>query len=135
MTQPAEPPPSATPVVSVLERERPGILAALAQYSAAYRNRSVEAMEAVFPALPRERRQAYERAFKDRRGCPALDVRFGAAEIFLGADGQQANVTVVATYVCKPATAQDDPQVPQADVFQLRKNGDRWQIIGMGALQ
>jgi serine/threonine-protein kinase len=135
MTQPAEPPPSATPVVSVLERERPGILAALAQYSAAYRNRSVEAMEAVFPALPRERRQAYERAFKDRRGCPALDVRFGAAEIFLGADGQQANVTVVATYVCKPATAQDDPQVPQGDVFQLRKNGDRWQIIGMGALQ
>jgi hypothetical protein len=133
-TRPAEPPPAA-PVLTLLERERPGILSALDQYRNAYRTRSVEAMQDVFPTLPRERRQAYERAFKDRRGCPALDVQFGSADIFLGSDGQQANVTVMATYVCKAATAQADPEAPHADVFQLRKTSGRWQIVGMGALQ
>ena len=130
----ANPPPHA-PVVSVLDRERPAIMAALEGYRNAYRTRSVAAMEDVFPTLPRERRQAYERAFKDRRACPALDVQFGTAEIFLGSSGQQANVTVMATYVCKAATAQDDPLAPQADVFQMRKTGDRWQITAMGEIQ
>jgi hypothetical protein len=62
-------------------------------------------------------------------------VQFGSADIFLGSDGQQANVTVMATYVCKAATAQADPEAPHADVFQLRKTSGRWQIVGMGALQ
>jgi serine/threonine protein kinase len=128
-------PPRITPAISVADRERPGIMAALDGYRNAYRTRSVAAMENVFPTLPRERRQAYEKAFKDRRGCPALDVQFGSAEIFLGSSGQQANVTVMATYVCKPATAQEDPQVPQADVFQMRKSGDHWQITAMGEIQ
>jgi serine/threonine protein kinase len=134
-TLPSEVPAPPPPAVNVLDRERPGIIAALDGYRSAYRTRSVAAMEDVFPTLPRERRQAYEKAFKDRRACPALDVQFGAAEIFLGSSALQANVTVMATYVCKPATAQESPQAPQADVFQMRKSGDRWQITAMGELQ
>jgi serine/threonine-protein kinase len=132
---PVTPPPAAPPpVVSVVDRERPAILAALEQYRNAYQRRSVAAMLDVYPSLPRERRQAYEKQFKDERNCRALDVQFGQPEIFLGGNGQ-ANVTVMSTYVCTPVTGQAPPQQPQADVFQLRKSGDRWLITGMGAIQ
>jgi hypothetical protein len=128
------PPAAPPPVVSVVDRERPAILAALEQYRNAYQRRSVAAMLDVYPSLPRERRQAYEKQFKDERNCRALDVQFGPPEIFLGGNGQ-ANVTVMSTYVCTPVTGQAPPQQPQADVFQLRKSGDRWLITGMGAIQ
>jgi hypothetical protein len=129
--------PAPTPApeaVPALDREKPAILAALNNYRSAYRNASVPEMIAVFPELPRERRQAYERAFKNKRDCPALDVQFGAPEIFLSGE-DKASVTVLSTYICKPTTAQRDPEKPQTDVFQMRKAGDRWVITGMGAMK
>jgi hypothetical protein len=120
--------------VNAMVRERPAILAALEQYRAAYQNRNIDALKAVYPTLAGEQLQARERAFKDKRGCRALDVRFGDPVVSLTADATVAHVNVMSTYVCTPVTGQAKPQEPLPDLFQMRKQGDSWVIAVMGAM-
>ena len=124
---PVAPPPVATP--SPLERERPGILAALNHYRAAYQSQSVDALRSVYPGLDREKAQAFERGMKD---CRAFEVAFGEPDIAL--NGDNAFVEVQSTYICTPKTRQRPPAEPVKDVFRLRKTATSWIIVGMGAM-
>jgi eukaryotic-like serine/threonine-protein kinase len=128
---PAAPAPTAVP--GPLERERPGILQALTRYQSAYRERNVKSLVAVYPGLPRESRQALERAFG--RDCRDYDVTFGNVQLALNADDPTyATVTVRSVYTCQPKTAQAaQPQAVQ-DVFVLRKLGDGWLIDSVGTM-
>jgi serine/threonine protein kinase len=128
---PAAPAPTAVP--GPLERERPGILQALTRYQSAYRERNVKSLVAVYPGLPRESRQALERAFG--RDCRDYDVTFGNVQLALNADDPTyATVTVRSVYTCQPKTAQAaQPQAVQ-DVFVLRKLGDGWLIDSVGTI-
>ena len=116
-----------------LERERPGILQTLTRYQDAYRDRNVKSLVAVYPGLPRESRQALERAFS--RDCRDYDVTFGNLQLALNAeDPTYATVTVRSVYTCQPKTAQAaQPQAVQ-DVFVLRKLGDGWLIDSIGTM-
>jgi serine/threonine-protein kinase len=116
-----------------LERERPGILQTLTRYQDAYRERNVKSLVAVYPGLPRESRQALERAFG--RDCRDYDVTFGNLQLALNAeDPTYATVTVRSVYTCQPKTAQAaQPQAVQ-DVFVLRKLGDGWLIDSIGTM-
>jgi serine/threonine protein kinase len=130
---PAGPAP-AIAVPGPLERERPGILQALTRYQSAYRERNVKSLVAVYPGLPRESRQALERAFG--RDCRDYDVTFGNLQLALNADDPTyATVTVRSVYTCQPKTAQAaQPQAVQ-DVFILRKLGDGWLIDSIGTME
>jgi len=133
---PVAAPAAASPVAAPpapLERERPGILQALTRYQAAYRERNVKSLVAVYPGLPRESRQALERAFS--RDCRDYDVTFGNLQLALNAeDPTYATVTVRSVYTCQPKTAQAaQPQAVQ-DVFILRKLGDGWLIDSIGTM-
>jgi serine/threonine-protein kinase len=125
--------PVATPPAP-LERERPGILQALSRYQSAYRERNVKSLVAVYPGLPREARQALERAFG--KDCRDYDVTFGNLQLALNEeDPTYATVTVRSVYTCQPKTAQAaQPQAVQ-DVFVLRKIGDGWLIDSVGTMQ
>jgi serine/threonine-protein kinase len=137
LANPAPPAVESAPSVAAVNpvvRERPAILAALEQYRAAYQSRSIEALKAVYPTLSGEQLQARERAFKDKKGCRALDVRFGDPVVSLTDDATVAHVNVMSTYVCTPVTGQAKPQEPLPDLFQMRKQGDAWVIAVMGAM-
>ena len=94
---------------------------------------SVKALEAVYPSLPRETKQALDKAFK--RDCKGFDVTFLNMQIspVLG-DPNQANVTVRTIYTCQPKTGQTPPSEPVSDFFQLRKVGDEWSIDNRGMM-
>ena len=131
---PAPPPaPAAVVPPSPLERERPGILQALNRYQSAYRERNVRSLASVYPGLPRESRQALERAFN--RDCRDYDVTFGNMQLALNAeDPTYATVTVRTVYTCQPKTAQAaQPQAVQ-ELFVLRKLGEGWLIDSAGTM-
>jgi eukaryotic-like serine/threonine-protein kinase len=122
------------PVVpSLLDRERPGILQALNRYQSAYRERSVKSLSAVYPSLPRETRQALDRAFS--RDCRDYDVTFGNMQLALNADDPTyATVTVRTIYTCQPKTAQAARPEAVQELFVLRKLGDGWLIDSAGTM-
>jgi eukaryotic-like serine/threonine-protein kinase len=128
---PAPPPPVVVP--GALERERPAILQALNRYQSAYRERSVKSLVAIYPSLPRETRQALDRAFS--RDCRDYDVTFGNMQLALNADDPTyATVTVRTVYTCQPRTAQAaQPQAVQ-ELFVLRKLGEGWLIDSAGTM-
>jgi hypothetical protein len=135
-------PPRATPDAAVasvvaapspLDRERPGILQALNRYQSAYRERNVKSLMAVYPSLPRESRQALERAFS--RDCRDYDVTFGNIQLALNADDPTyATVTVRSIYTCQPKTAQAAQPQSVQDVFVMRKLGEAWLIDSIGTI-
>ncbi len=125
-------PPVVTPP-NPLDRERPGILQALNRYQSAYRERNVRSLVSVYPSLPRETRQALERAFS--RDCRDYDVTFGNMQLALnGDDPSYATVTVRTIYTCQPKTAQAaQPQAVQ-ELFVMRKLGEGWLIDSAGTM-
>ena len=128
----ATPPPAAV-VPSPLDRERPGILQALNRYQSAYRERSVKSLVAVYPSLPRETRQALDRAFS--RDCRDYDVTFGNMQLALNADDPTyATVTVRTVYMCQPKTAQAARPEAVQELFVLRKLGEGWLIDSAGTM-
>jgi serine/threonine-protein kinase len=128
-----EPPPVTPTTPTLLDRERPGILATLNRYQAAYRERSVKALAAVYPSIPRETRQALDRAFT--RDCRDYDVTFGNMLLALNADDPTyATVTVRSTYTCQPKGAQAAQPQSIQELFVLRKLGDGWLIDSAGVM-
>ena len=128
----ASPPPAAVPRPSALDGERPGILRALNRYQDAYRDKSVKALQSVYPSLPRETGQRLDRQF---RSCRAYDVSFLNVQVALAADDSTAaTVTTRTNYTCQPNTGQaPEPQAVQ-DVFVLRKVGGEWLIESAGMM-
>jgi predicted Ser/Thr protein kinase len=126
------PPPASVARPSALDGERPGILRALNRYQDAYREKSVKALQAVYPSLPRETGQRLDKNFRD---CRAYDVTFGNMQVALAADDPTAaTVTVRTTYQCQPKTGQaPEPQAVQ-DIFILRKVGGEWLIDSTGMM-
>ena len=117
---------------SPLDRERAGILQALTRYQSAYRERSIQALAAIYPSIPRETRQRLERTFT--RDCRDYDVTFGNMQPALNDDPTYATVTVRTTYTCQPKGAQAAQQASVQELFVLRKLGDAWLIESAGTM-
>jgi serine/threonine protein kinase len=126
--------PPSPPVLapSALDRERAGILQALTRYQSAYRERSIQALVAIYPSIPRETRQRLERTFT--RDCRDYDVTFGNMQPALNDDPTYATVTVRTTYTCQPKGAQAAQQASVQELFVLRKLGDAWLIESAGTM-
>jgi serine/threonine-protein kinase len=128
----ATPPSSPVLAPSPLDRERAGILQALTRYQSAYRERSIQALVAIYPSIPRETRQRLERTFN--RDCRDYDVTFGNMQPALNDDPTYATVTVRTTYTCQPKGAQAAQQASVQELFVLRKLGDAWLIESAGTM-
>ena len=128
----APPPPSASPAPAAaaaraLDVERAGILGAIGRYQNAYRERSVKALKAVYPGLPREMEQQLGRAFS--RDCRAYDFAYlNPSVAFTPDDPTAATVTALTTYTCQPRSGQAAAGVSGQEVFMMRKAGDTWVI-------
>ena len=111
---------------NVLEQERPGIEAAMERFRTAYRNRNLESVAAVFPALPAETEQAMQRAFDD---CLVYEVTFADMQVEMNpTDATLAHVDVSSTHVCTPSSGGRQTTTAQHDLFTLGKDGDEWHI-------
>ena len=109
-----------------LERERPGIEAAMERFRTAYRNRNLEGVTEVFPTLPGETGQAMQRSFDD---CLVYEVTFADMQVEMNlTDATQAQVDVRSTHTCTPNSGGRQTIAGQHDLFSLRKSGDDWRI-------
>jgi hypothetical protein len=128
---PAPPPPAALPAPpNPLDRERPGLIAALGRFQAAYRDRDINAVIQVYPSLQREARQALQRSFEN---CRVYDVQFDDMRFLIDpSEPTTAQVNVRSTYTCTPRTGQRPVSAPQQDVFTLRKRAEVWLIEKTG---
>jgi len=112
--------------VPPLERERPGIEAAMERFRVGYQNRSMPAVSAVFPALPGETRAAMQREFT---ACLVYEVTFDEMQVEMApADESLAHVNVSSTHVCTPKSGARQTTSTQREVFTLRKKADSWSI-------
>jgi serine/threonine-protein kinase len=114
------------PPPSPLERERPGIEAAMERYRIGYRNRDLPAVAAAFPALPQALRQTMQQAFTS---CLVYEVTFDGMQVQLapGSD-TQAEVTLQSTHICTPQSGGPQTTTAQDETFALQKTGDAWMI-------
>ena len=109
-----------------LERERPGIEAAMERFRTACRNRNLEGVTEVFPALPPETGQAMQRSFDD---CLVYEVTFANMQIDMDpANEALAQVDVRSTHTCTPNSGERQTTGEQHDLFTLQKSGDGWYI-------
>lgn len=109
-----------------LERERPGIEAAMGRFRTAYRNRNLEGVTEVFPTLPLATGQAMQRSFDD---CLLYEVTFADMQVEMNpTDATLAQVDVRSTHTCTPDSGGRQITTAQRDVFILRKSGDTWRI-------
>ena len=114
---------------SAMERERPGVEAAMERFRVGYQNRSLSAVSAVFPTLPRDHRIAMQREFND---CLVYEVTFQLMEVAMApTDNSVAHVDVNSTHVCTPKSGAQPVASKQHEVFTLRKKGDSWMIEGV----
>lgn len=118
------------PPPSPLEREQPGISAAMERYRVAYQNRDFPAVASAFPALPQDLRQTMERAFKN---CLVYEVLFDDVQVQLAADATLAEVTLRSTHTCTPQSGNRQTTTAQDEIFTLRKNGEAWVIDAVKA--
>lgn len=119
------------PPPSALERERPAIEAAMERFRMGYRNRSLAAVTAAFPTLPRQTRQAMESTFSN---CVVYEVTFDAVQVQIPpTDETTAQVNVSSTHTCTPESGGGQTTTRERDTYTLRKNGDAWVIAGVVA--
>ena len=129
---PAAPLPSApAAVVSVLDREGPGILRALKRYEDAYEKMNVDAIGEVYTGFPREAAQNARRQFQN---CQAYDVAFSNTDVTIGNDPTAATVSARTTYTCTPKNRQAPLSSTTSEFFKLRKVGNEWLIEERGSL-
>ena len=108
------------------EAARAGMFRALTRYQEAYAARSIKDLEAVFPTMPREDRQATE---KRLRNCRGYDVAIlNPQYLFNPDDPSSGTVNARATYTCQPPTRQAPIVETTQQTFILRKAGDAWLI-------
>ena len=117
------------PPVSVLDRERPGIEAAMERYRIGYRNRDLRAVAAAFPTLPQELRQAMQRTFAS---CLVYEVTFDEVRVQMNPDDDaRAEVALRSAHTCTPQSGGRQTTTAQDETFSLQKNGETWAIGGV----
>jgi hypothetical protein len=106
--------------------ERPRIIAAMADYRSAYRNRDLAGVVKVFPELPADTRRAMEQTFTN---CLVYEVQFGNIDVgFDASDPNNATVEVRSTHTCTPNSGGRQTNASHHDMFSLKKMGDTWLI-------
>ena len=96
------------------------------RYQRAYRDRSVKAVQSVFPDLGREASQRLERTFRD---CSAYDFSYLNPQFSMSSDDPStATMRTLSTYTCQPRSAQAAQTVSGQEIFVFRKVGDDWLI-------
>jgi len=116
------------PPPSPIEREGPGITAAMERYRVGYQNRDLAAVATAFPTLPQDLRQTMQRTFKE---CLVSEVRFEGMQVQLAPEETRADVTLRSTHTCTPQSGGRQTTSTQDEAFMLRKNGDAWVIDGV----
>jgi serine/threonine protein kinase len=117
------------PEPTPLERERPGIEAAMERYRIAYQNRDLPAVATAFPTLSESMRETMQRAFDS---CLVYEVTFDEVQVQVAADSDtQAEVTLRSTHTCTPQSDGRQTTTARDQTFTLRKNGDAWVINGV----
>jgi hypothetical protein len=117
------------PPVSVLDRERPGIEAAMERYRIGYRNRDLRAVAAAFPTLPQEMRQTMQRTFAS---CLVYEVTFDQVRVQVNPDDDaRAEVALRSTHTCTPQSGGRQTTTAQEETFTVRKSGEMWVISGV----
>jgi serine/threonine protein kinase len=120
------------PEPTPLERERPGIEAAMERFRIAYRNRDLPAVATAFPTLPERLRRTMQRTFE---GCLVYEVIFDGVQVQVGAGSEtQAEVTLRSTHTCTPQSDGQQTTTTQDETFTLRKDGQAWVINGVTSL-
>jgi hypothetical protein len=108
--------------------ERPRIVAAMADYRSAYRNRNLVGVVKVFPELPADARREMEQAFTN---CLVYEVQFGNMQVaYDAADPDNAQVDVRSMHICTPASGGRQINTTRHDVFSLKRMGDQWLSAG-----
>jgi serine/threonine-protein kinase len=119
------------PEPTPLERERPGIEAAMERYRIAYRNRDLPAVTTAFPTLSESMRRTMQRTFD---GCLVYEVIFDGVQVQVTADSdRRAEVTLRSTHTCTPQSGGRQTTITQDEIFTLRKDADTWVISGVKA--
>jgi serine/threonine protein kinase len=116
-----------------LERERPGLQAAMERFRIGYRNRDMDAVVAAFPMLPRYLRQRLERTFRD---CLVYEVTFDQMTLTLApTDVMTAEADVFSTHTCTPQSGAREVTGGEHNVYTLQKNGKDWVISEVSSQQ
>jgi len=116
-----------------LERERPGLRAAMERFRIGYRNRDMDAVVAAFPTLPRDLRQRFDRTFRD---CLVYEVTFDQMTLTLApSDFMTAEAEVYSTHTCTPQSGAREVTGSEHNVYTLQKNGKDWVISGVSRPQ
>jgi hypothetical protein len=117
------------PEPTLLEREGPGIQAAMERYRVAYRNRDLEAIAIAFPTVPENMRQKMQRTFES---CLVYEVLFDGVQMQVVADSDtRAEVTLHSTHTCTPQSDGRQTTTTQDETFTLNKNAEAWVISGV----
>jgi hypothetical protein len=102
-----------------------GIMNALQRYQAAYRNFDVNALAAVYPKVPIERKKHLKQS---KEACQLYDVSLSALQIRPGA-GDTVVVEAQSSYQCGSKTKNVPQAFPLREDFTLRKDGSAGWII------
>ena len=114
------------------EREK-AILMVLSRYADAYRQGSVDALKAIYPALPAAEELGLRRLFRD---CRESAVHLAGVRVTWPEDAGTASVQARATYTCTPRTGQAAQTVDTDHLFLMRDRRDgRWIIERMATVQ
>jgi hypothetical protein len=109
-----------------LETVRPAIAGAMEKFRMAYRNKDLYGIVAVYPTLPREKRQAMQKTFDD---CLVYEVGFDNMQIAWNDSAPaDALADVSSTHTCTPNSNQRQTKSVHHDLFTLKKAGDNWLI-------
>ena len=110
---------------SPLERELPRVVEAMERFRAAYRNRDLDGVVAVFPSLPRDLSQDMQRAFAS---CLLYEVMFSGMQVKLNPEAAQAQVDVRSTHTCTSQSNGRQTTTSRDDLFTLQRQRENWVI-------
>jgi serine/threonine protein kinase len=107
-------------------QERAGVEAAMERFRTAYRNRDLQGVREVFPALPPEIERTMQRSFDD---CLVYEVIFTNMQIESSpADAALAQADLRSAHTCTPNSGARQTTAEHHDMFTLGKSGDTWRI-------
>jgi Novel STAND NTPase 1 len=102
-----------------------GILSALQRYQAAYRSFDVNALVAVYPKLPNDRKKHLRQS---KEACQLYDVALSVLQMSPG-PGDTVVVEAQSSYQCGSRTKSVPQAFPLREDFTMRKNGSAGWII------
>jgi hypothetical protein len=109
--------------------ERPAVANIMERFRAAYRNRDMEGVLAVFPTLPRDLRQTMQKSFSE---CLVYEVTFADMRVaWSESTPTRAEVDVRSDHTCTPNSDRRQTTTGHHDLFTLKKDGENWVIDSM----